>query len=44
MDSLRVHVDAGNLVNTPNIIEIFLMSALVDIRRELEELKKKIEK
>ncbi len=44
MDSFRSHADAGSLVNTPNLAVVFLVSALIDTRQELERLSMAIQR
>ena len=43
MDSFRRHSDAGSLVNTPNLVAVFLMSVLIDLRQEIDHLSAKIQ-
>ena len=42
IDSLRIHADAGSLVNTPDLATVFLMSVLIDTRKELDHLSTQI--
>ena len=44
MDSFRAHADAGSLVNTPNLVAVFLMSVLIDLRQEIDQLSAKIQR